>query len=140
MNIKSQFSNIRPILYANAIFCGVSGLAFTLASKPVAAFLSIASSSGLLLALGIGLMVYADVVYIFAKKEKVSKGFVLFVIIADSLWVLGSILLLVTNWIPFTLEGKWAVGIIAVIVDLFATLQFFEWRKMDQEYSLSTER
>jgi hypothetical protein len=131
MNNQSQFTNIRRVLYANAIFCGVSGLAFTFASKPIAVFLGIASSSGILLGLGIVLMIYADIVYIFAKKDDISKGFVLFVIIADSLWVLDSILLLVTNWVPFTVEGKWAIGIIAVIVDLFATFQFFEWRKMD---------
>jgi hypothetical protein len=39
-------------------------------------------------------------------------------------------MLLLTNWVPFTVEGKWAVGIIAAIVDVFATLQFIEWRKM----------
>ncbi len=130
MNNKIQFTNIRRILYANAIFSGLSGLIFTFASKSIAAFLGIASSA-IILALGIVLMVFADVIYIFAKREEISKGFVLFIIIADSLWVLDSILLLVTNWVPFTVEGKWAIGIIAVIVDLFATLQFFEWRKMD---------
>jgi hypothetical protein len=131
MNSKSQFSNIRRILYANAIFSGLSGLIFTFASKTIAAFLGLASSSAIILALGIGLMIFADVIYIFAKKEKISKSFVLFIIIGDSLWVMGSIVLLITNWVPFTVEGKWAIGIIAVIVDLFATLQFFEWRKMD---------
>ncbi len=131
MTTQSQFSNIRRILFANAIFCAVSGLILAFASKPIAAFLGIAPSAGILLGLGIALMVYADIVYIFAKREEISKGFVLFVIIAESLWVLDSILLLVTNWIPFTVEGKWTIGIIAVIVDLFASLQFFEWRKMD---------
>jgi len=131
MNTKSQFSNIRRILYANAIFCALSGLVLAFASKPVAAFLGIPSSSGILLGLGIVLLVYADIVYIFAKREEISKGFVLFVVIADSLWVLDSILLLVTDWVPLSTAGMWAVGIIAVIVDLFATLQFFEWRKMD---------
>ena len=131
MNTKSQFVNIRRILYANAIFSGLSGLIFTFASKPIATFLGIAPSSGIILALGIGLMVFANVIYIFAKREEIPKRYVLFIIIADSLWVLDSILLLVTGWVPFTLESKWAVGIIAVIVDLFAMLQFFERRKMD---------
>jgi hypothetical protein len=44
--------------------------------------------------------------------------------------VLASIILLVTGWIPFSVAGNWAVGIVAMIVDLFATLQFLGWRKM----------
>ncbi|MBT3338086.1 MAG: hypothetical protein HN855_10160 [Anaerolineae bacterium] len=132
MTTQMQTSNtsIRPILYANAIFSGISGLIFTFSSKTIAAFLGIASSSGIVLVLGIVLMVFADVIYIFAKREEISKGFVLFAIIADSLWVFASILLLLTSWVPFTAEGKWAVGIIAIIVDIFAALQFFKWQKM----------
>ena len=59
-----------------------------------------------------------------------SRQFALFVICVDSAWVLGSILLLLTNWLPLSVEGKWTVGLVAVIVDMFATLQFLEWRKM----------
>ena len=130
MNKKSEFTSIRHILYANAIFSGGSGLFFTFSSKTIAAFLGVASSSRIVLALGIGLMVFADIIYIFAKQEDVSKGFVLFIIIADSIWVVASILLLLTTWITFSFEGKWTIGIIAMIVDLFATSQFLEWRKM----------
>jgi hypothetical protein len=45
-------------------------------------------------------------------------------------WGLASIILLLAGWPPFSPAGKWAVGIVAIIVDLFATLQFLQWRKM----------
>ena len=132
MTIQTQTSNtsIRPILYANAIFCGISGLTFALASKSISAFLGL-DANGVILALGIGLISYAEFLYLYAKRPIISQSFVLFAIIADSIWVLASILFLLTNWVPFSVQGKWMIGIIAVIVDLFATLQFFEWRKME---------
>ena len=82
------------------------------------------------LLLGIGLIGYAALLYLNASRPEISRSFVLFAVIADTIWVLLSVVLLLTNWMPFTGPGKWAVGIVAVIVDIFATLQFFEWRKM----------
>lgn len=128
MNTNSQVA-IRRILLGNAIFSGVSGLFFTFASATIASFLGIDASIVILL-IGIGLAGYALLIYQNASRREISKAFVLTAVIADSTWVLLSIILLLTNWVPFTVEGKWAVGIIATIVDIFATLQFLEWRKM----------
>lgn len=69
-------------------------------------------------------------IYQNASRSEISKAFVLTAVISDSIWVGLSIILLITNWVPFTTEGKWAVGIIAAIVDVFATQQFIEWCKM----------
>jgi hypothetical protein len=73
---------------------------------------------------------YAFLIYQNASHSEISKTFVLTVIISDSIWVVLSILLLLTSWVPFTNEGKWAIAILAIIVDVFSTLQFLEWRKM----------
>lgn len=120
---------IRRILYGNAVFSGVSGLLFVFASNPIANFIGI-STPLVILAIGIGLAGYAALIYTNASRAQISRSSVLLAIIADSTWVLLSIVLLVTGWVPFSVEGKWAVGIIAIIVDIFATLQFIEWRKM----------
>ena len=120
---------IRSILYANAIFSGVSGLLFVIASQPIARFLRI-NMPWVILILGIGLVGYAALLYLTASRPEISRSFVLFAVVADSVWVLLSTILLLTNWVPFTVSGKWVVGILAAIVDVFAMLQFFEWRKM----------
>jgi hypothetical protein len=122
-------SAIRSILYGNAVFSGISGLLFIFASRPIARFLGVDMPLAILL-LGIGLVGYAASIYINASRPEISRSFVLLAVVADSVWVLLSIVLLLTNWVPFTVPGKWAVGIVAAIVDIFATLQFFEWRKM----------
>lgn len=126
--LKSSTS-IRSILYGNAIFSGVSGLLLILASRPIAAFLGLDMPLPILI-LGIGLVGYAALIYINASRAEISRSFVLFAVVCDSIWVLLSIILLLTDWVPFSVAGKWAVGIVAAIVDVFATLQFFEWRKM----------
>ncbi|MBI3166985.1 MAG: hypothetical protein HYZ22_00795 [Chloroflexi bacterium] len=123
-------TSIRRILFGNAIFSGVSGLLFTFASASVARFLGIENASRVILLLGIGLVGYVALIYVNASRTEISRSFVLFAVIGDSTWVLLSIVLLLTGWVPFSVEGKWVVGIIAAIVDVFATLQFLEWRKM----------
>jgi len=130
MNTSTNQASIRRILLGNTIFSGISGLLFIFASASVARFLGLANASLIILLLGIGLVGYAALIYVNASRTEISRSFVLFAIIGDSTWVLLSILLLLTAWAPFSLEGKWAVGIIAAIVDVFATLQFLQWRKM----------
>lgn len=50
------------------------------------------------------------------------------------IWMLSSIplaiLTLVNPWFALAPEAKWAIGITAICVDIFATFQFLEWRKM----------
>ena len=129
MNISVNQSSIRRILYGNAVFSGMSGLLFIFAARPVADFIGLDTSLAILL-IGIGLLGYAALLYINASRAEISRSFVLLAIIADTTWALLSVLLLLTGWVSFSVEGKWVVGILAVIVDIFATLQFLEWRKM----------
>ncbi len=125
----TRSSSIRSILYGNAIVSGAGGLLFIFASRSIAGFLGIDMPLAILVT-GIGLVGYAALIYTCASRPEISRNFVLAAVIGDSLWVFLSIILLLTNWVPFSAPGKWAVGIVAAIVDVFATLQFFEWRKM----------
>lgn len=126
MKIQTDPSNLRRILSANAIFSATSGLFFLLADKPLAEFLS---TTLLIMYLLTAVMFgYAALLAFTASRPVVSREFVLFTVIGDTAWVLLSILLLLTHW--FTADAKWAIGVTAICVDIFATLQFLEWRKM----------
>jgi hypothetical protein len=129
MSVQTNSTAIRRILYGNAIFSGLSGLFLAVASNQIAQFLGVDAPLAILF-IGIGLAGYTILLYMKASRPEISRSFVLIAIIGDSLWVLLSIILLLTGWIPFSPEGKWAVGIVATVVDVFATLQFIEWRKM----------
>ena len=120
--------NLSRLLVSNGTFCFTSGIILTLAAKPLSDFLG--TLPIVMSILGIGLILYGAFVTYMATRSIITKGFTLFTILADSAWVLLSILLLVLPAFNFTTDAKWAIGITAICVDTFATLQFLEWRKM----------
>jgi hypothetical protein len=128
MNIQLDQSNLRHILNANAMFSFSSGLFFLLASKPLAGFLG--ASPMTMYILSIILFGYAVLIAFNTYRTTISRGFALFTVLGDSAWVIASILLLVLPFFRFSTDAKWAIGITAVCVDIFATLQFLEWHKM----------
>ncbi|MBI5295939.1 MAG: hypothetical protein HY869_10715 [Chloroflexi bacterium] len=128
MNIQTQSDRLGRILLANAVFCGTSGLIFTLAARPLSAFLG--TSPPVMSVLGVDLLLYGAWAGYTVTRPVLSRGFTLFVILADSAWVLFSILLLILPIFHFDADAKWAIGITAIVVDIFATLQFLEWRRM----------
>lgn len=129
MNTQTKSTNLHHILNANAMFSFTSGLFFLLAGKPLAAFLG--SSSLVMNILTIVMFSYAALIAFNTQRTAtISRGFTLFTAIGDSAWVLASVLLLVLPVFSFTTDAKWAIGVTAICVDVFATIQFLEWRKM----------
>jgi NADH:ubiquinone oxidoreductase subunit 6 (subunit J) len=128
MNIQTNQSNLRHLLNANAMFSATSGLFFFLAARPIAGFLN--ATPAILYILAVVMFGYAVLIAFNTHRPEISPEFTLFTVIGDSAWVLLSILLLLAPGFNFTPEAKWAIGITAVCVDIFATLQFLEWRKM----------
>lgn len=120
--------SLSRLLVSNGTFCFTNGIILTLAAKPLSDFLG--TLPIVMSILGIGLILYGAFVTYMATRSIITKGFTLFTILADSAWVLLSILLLVLPAFKFTADAKWAIGITAICVDTFATLQFLEWRKM----------
>lgn len=120
--------SLSRLLVSNGTFCFTNGIILTLAAKPLSGFLG--TLPIVMSILGIGLILYGAFVTYMATRSIITKGFTLFTILADSAWVLLSILLLVLPAFNFTADSKWAIGITAICVDTFATLQFLEWRKM----------
>lgn len=65
------------------------------------------------------------------QRAEISRGFTLFTVIDDSAWVLASVLLLVLLIFSFTTDAKWSIGITAICVDIFATIQFWNGASKD---------
>lgn len=120
--------DLSRLLVSNGTFCFTSGIIFTLAADPLAGFLS--TLPIVMTILGSGLILYGAFITFMATRPVITRKFTLFTIIADSAWVLLSILLLVLPIFTFTSQAKWAIGITAICVDTFATLQYLEWRKL----------
>ena len=128
MNTQISQSTLRHILNANAMFSFTSGLFFLLARPPLGEFLG--APPIVMIDLAVIMFGYAALIAFNTQRGEISRGFTLFTVIGDSVWVLLSILLLVLPVFTFSSDAKWAIGITAVFVDIFATLQFLEWRKM----------
>jgi hypothetical protein len=121
--------NLSRLLVSNGTFCFTSGIIFTLAAEPLAGFLN--TLPIVMTVLGVGLILYGAFITFMATRPVITRRFTLFTILADSAWVLLNILLLVLPIFTFTAQAKWAIGITAICVDAFATLQFLVWRKMN---------
>ncbi|MEO5887682.1 MAG: hypothetical protein ABIQ77_08465 [Anaerolineales bacterium] len=122
-------SLLRNALYGNSAFSFTSGLAFMLFSKSIANFLGL-SVSWIILALGVGLILYGIEVYLAARANPVNRDIATFAVYADLAWVLLSAVLIFANLVDFTTAGKWAIAIIADIVLVFAILQFVGLRRV----------
>jgi len=121
-------SLLRRALQGNAVFSGLSGALFVVAATPLASFLGI-DTPLVLMVLGVTLLLYAVALFRQAAQESINRQFTIAAILLDVAWVAGSIVLLLTGWVPFTTGGKWAVAIIADIVAVFAALQYFGLRR-----------
>ena len=128
MNTHNHQPTLLHILNANAMFSFTSGLFFVLARKPLGEFLG--ASLTLMTILAIVTFGYALLIAFNTQRQSVSRSFTLLTVFSDSAWVLASILLLVLPVFNFTTDAKWAIGVTAICVDIFATLQFLEWRKL----------
>lgn len=123
---------LRRALRANGVFSGLSGLLFMLAAAPIASFIGLPWSWPLFVT-GVGLLGYAIALFRVSGRTEIDRRAVVVFISMDVAWVVGSGVLLVTPWIPFTLAGKWAIAIVADMVALFAVIQFYGLRRSQGE-------
>jgi hypothetical protein len=120
---------LRKALMGNALFSTLSGLTILLAQGWVLRILGLPSSVNLLV-LGAGLIVFAVTLVINARKQKVKKSDAWIAVLMDVAWVLGSYILIFI--VPFSMEGKWVVGVVAELVLVFAVLQFVGIRRIQK--------
>lgn len=120
MNAADPASFLRNSLRGNAAFSTVSGLAFTLGSGPVAAYLG-EPPPALVLAVGLQLLFFAGALAWLAARPTISVPLALSVIVADLVWVVGTIAVVYAGF--FTPGGAaLALGLAAVVL-LLAVLQ-----------------
>ena len=75
-------------------------------------------------------IVFAVLLMMNVAKSQIDKKFVLTAIVLDLLWVLGSTILLVGDFLSLSITGKWIIFGLAVAVLDFAIFQFLGYRKI----------
>jgi hypothetical protein len=120
-SINGPSGLLRMALVADAVITGVTGLAMFLGAGLLAALLGL--PDGLLRYAGLSLIPFAAFVGVLAAREPVSHTAVRAIIIANALWVVDSLLLLLTGWVQPSMLGYAFVVGQALIVAAFAEVQ-----------------
>ena len=126
---SSRAGLLRNTLRADAIFSALSGLVLTLAAAPVAHFIGIAYP-GALIIIGIGLLLWAYMVYRTAVAASVNDTAVRTIISLNIVWVIASYLFLWLSWSTLTVAGKWFVALQGEVVFLFGLFQYMGLRRI----------
>jgi len=114
--------NLRVALKSNAGFSLLSGLSLVFFNESLARVLNIPQPL-ILVAIGVGLVLFSLLVYKTGNDTNMAKKMVQFIIVQDWLWVVGSILLIATQAFGISQIGFIIIGVIALIVAGFATFQ-----------------
>lgn len=123
-----QLTWLRNVLVVDALFCAVGGIVFAVGAPPLATLTGM--STAFLAVVGVGLIVWATVPFMAARREPTNPGMVMLVVAVNGAWVIASIALLITDPFPLTTEGKWFTLIIADVVAALAVLQFIGARRL----------
>ncbi len=122
MNRFRSMSLLRVVLAVDAISSLMMGLGLVLAAKVLFTFTSIPQD--LLFGAGISLLPFAAFVGFLATRESPSRVGVCGVIAVNALWVIESVVLLVSDWIAPNVLGSIFIAVQAVAVGVFAELQY----------------
>ena len=118
-------------LLADAVFSGVSAVGLALGAGVLAPFLHLPEV--LLRETGLFLIAYAARVGWLGTRQSVLKALVLFVIVGNAAWTLGSIALLFSGAVTPNLLGQIFVVAQAIATGVFAELQYVGLRKSGGE-------
>ena len=119
---------LRRTLQANAVFSGLTGVFLLAGAGPITAFLGLKAPI-ILIVVGIATLLGAISLFLIAARPSIDRRAGMMYALIDSAWVIASIVILLTGWVPLTTGGKWAVGLVAVIVAIFAELEFLGARR-----------
>ena len=120
---------LRKALQGNALFSGLSGLASFFAAQWLAQFTGIYEPL-VFVVLGVILIVFAVDLAWLASRESPDRRLVWVVILLDVAWVAGSAAILMTDLVPLTVSGRWAIALLAEVVAVFALLQYIGLRRL----------
>lgn len=126
---STQGSNLlRQALRGNGIFSAVSGFVLVMAARPLATFMGLDWPLALTIT-GLILLPYAAILFWATSKAEIDHRLAKTAVVLDILWVIGSVLLLLTDWLNLSVAGNWTIALLAEAVLIFAILQAIGLRR-----------
>ena len=111
------------ILQINATATAVTGVAMLGARGFLPPLFGLGSPL-LLDLIAVFFLAYAAVLFVVAARPRVERPALLAFAAADGAWVLGSVVILLMFWPQLTAVGRVLILGVAIVVDVFAMLQF----------------
>src|SRR5688572_32086114 len=119
---------MKKALGINAVFSGLSGILIIILRNQLANLFGIGSATPFLIT-GI-VLVFFSVTIIFEIKRQ-NTAAILWIIVQDMLWVIGSILILLLDPFGISTTGNYIILAVAIIVFLMAVHQGFHLMFID---------
>ncbi len=127
--ISGSNSLLRRALQADGVLGGIaSGVLFALGANPIASFMGLPSSLPILV-IGVGLIAWGVVLLTLSSRPVIERGFVMAIIVANAVWIIGSLIVLAADLFALTTGGRWAVLIVADVVLLFTIAEVIGLRR-----------
>jgi hypothetical protein len=127
MDLSQPSSFLRLALLADAAVSSATGLAMMLGAGVVDGLLGV---PGVLLRYaGLSLLPFAALVAFLATRENLSRPAAWAVVAYNALWAVDSIVLMASGWIAPTALGYAFIAFQALVVAIFAKLQYIGLRK-----------
>lgn len=125
--MKNAENNLRNTLKANAGFSSAWGIALIIWHPELSNWMGVEMPMVLLI-IGIGLLLFAAVLFYLAFGKTIKPGAIKSIVYQDWGWVLGSAILLIGQFFELSLPGQLLIGAVAAVVASFAILQS-KWLK-----------
>ena len=125
--MKTREIKLRKTLKRNALFSLISGLTLLIFPASIAPFMNLTNDLPMTI-IGAGLVLFVMFTLFVAYQKTIRLILVKIIIIQDTLWVAGSIILLLTNPFEISNKGSFVIAIIAIAVLYFS----FQQRKFSK--------
>lgn len=114
---------LRFYLRLNAAFSLLSGGILSFASVPVGGIIGV-KNQWILIAVGIGLILFSLTVYKESQRQPPAKGRLLTILALDTAWVVTSVVVVAAGLFDLSQAGRYSVVVVAAIVGFFALQQY----------------
>jgi len=113
----------RRTMLANASFTAASAVFIFIARESLYPLFAL-ESPALLAAIAAGLLLYAGSLAVAARRQPPDRRALLTAAVLDAGWVVGSVIVLIAAWTQLAPAGRVLLIAAALIVEVFATLQY----------------
>lgn len=117
----------RRVILANGVFSTVTGAGMALFSTPIAEYMGVSPTA--ILILGVGVVVFASLLFMWSRRNTLTRERLMLIFAADVAWVTASVIILLTDAFAMTDGGKLVVLVVALIVGDFALFEGIGWRR-----------